>query len=381
MEQIIRLQKKLSKQKLGALLISSSYNIGYLTGFFGFSKIEREGYVLLTRDHTYFFASGLNSEAVSEHIEAFPSISLVEISPRTLLTKKALADIIRKEKIKRLGFEKHNIVYSEFERLEKDLKVKLIPQEFLIENLRMIKTPQEIEAIEKACRLGDVTFEYILSVIKEGITEKELAFELEFFIRRHGAEISFPPIVAFGANSSIPHHVSDDTQLTTNSWVLMDFGVKFDSFCSDMTRTVFVGRATKEQRHMYQTVLNSQQKAMEFIAKVQPSLRLNLYAKNVDKVARNYITSQGFPTIPHSLGHGIGLEVHEPPRISPKSKDSLKTGMVFSIEPGIYIPARNASANVAGGPGAGGVRIEDLVVLEEKGPRFLTTAKRKLIEL
>lgn len=344
-------------KSLDALLISSSYNIGYLSGFFGFSKIEREGYMFVTREHVYFFASGLNSEAVSEHIEAFPNTSLVQISARNPLTRKAILDIVKKEKIKRIGFEKNNLTYKEYESL-----AELVATEDLVENLRAIKTQEEINAIENVCKIGDKVFDFVLGKIKLGITEKKLAFEIELFIRRQDAELSFPSIVAFGANSSIPHHVTGDQKLEANSLVLFDFGVRINNFCSDMTRVVFLGKATSKQKLIYKTVLESQQRAVEKIT-------INCRARDIDKIARDYIVKKGFPTIPHSLGHGIGLEVHELPRLSPRSKNKLKPGMVFSLEPGIYIP------------GSGGVRIEDLVVLEKNGPRFLTKASKKLIEI
>lgn len=368
MTHIQTLQKKLGEAKLDCLLISSAYNIAYLTGFFGFSKIEREGYILVTNKHTYFFASGLNSEAVSEHIDTPPvgGVSLVEISPHTPLTKKALLTIIKKEKLKRLAFEKHHLTFAEYERLRNDLSVSLIPTEHMVEELRMVKTADEIASIEKACELGDKAFDYVLSKIKEGITEKDLAYDIEHFIRKANAEISFPPIVAFGPHASIPHHVTNDKGLMMNDkFVLLDFGVKIDNYCSDMTRTVFFGKASKEQKRMYQTVLNAQQEALAYIQ----NTKYKILTSKADKAARNYITSKGFPTIPHSLGHGIGLEVHEPPRLSIKSTDELKPNMVFSIEPGIYLP------------GIGGIRIEDLVVLEEKGPRLLTKAPRNIIEI
>lgn len=230
----------------------------------------------------------------------------------------------------------------------------------------MIKKPEEIQAIEKACQLGDKTFNYILKKIKPGVTEKQLAFEIKFFIKKHGGGTSFRPIVAFGANSSTPHHkTTHNSKLKTHNLILLDFGVKLDSYCSDMTRVVFLGKATEEQRKVYQTVLEAQKLVIKHLVKLVNLIK----AKEVDRVARDYIIKAGFPTMPHGLGHGIGLKVHEPPRLSPKSKDILKPGMVFSIEPGIYLP------------GKFGVRIEDLVVLEKSGPRILTKSPREIIEL
>ncbi|MBI2334310.1 M24 family metallopeptidase, partial [Candidatus Daviesbacteria bacterium] len=170
---------------------------------------------------------------------------------------------------------------------------------------------------------------------------------------------------AFGKNSSIPHHQTGDKRLTINDkLILLDFGVKLNGYCSDMTRTIFFGKPSEKQRKIYETVLEAQKIAIRFINSGK-----KIKAKDVDKVAREYIKSMGFPDIPHSLGHGVGLEVHEHPYLSSKSKEELKEGMVFSIEPGIYIPD------------FGGVRIEDLFVLENRNLRQLTTSHKNLIEL
>ena len=235
---------------------------------------------------------------------------------------------------------------------------------------------QEIPLIEKACKLTDETFEYVLTKIKKGVTEKELSLEIQRFIRANGAGLSFRPLVSFGKNTAEVHHKSTDKKLKKNNIVMLDFGAKIEGFCSDMTRTVFIGRASRKQKKIYSAVLKAQQKAVKFLMRVQPLADtnslvkgLNPSAKEVDKVARDYIISQGYPTIPHGLGHGVGKKVHEPPKISPKSRAILKPGMVFSIEPGIYIK------------NFGGVRIEDLVVLEKTGPRILTKSPKRIIEL
>lgn len=224
---------------------------------------------------------------------------------------------------------------------------------------------QEISLIEKACKLTDKTFEYILTKIKKGVTEKELSLEIQRFIRANGAGLSFRPLVSFGKNTAEVHHKPTDRKLKKNNIIILDFGAKIEGFCSDMTRTVFMGKATKKQKKIYSAVLKAQQKAVNFLS----SDAKTIMTSEVDKVARDYIILQGYPTIPHGLGHGIGKKVHEPPKISPKSKAILKPGMVFSVEPGIYIK------------NFGGVRIEDLVVLEKTGPRILTKSPKRIIEL
>jgi len=351
--------KKLLDKKIDAILISSTPNIIYLTGFEGFSDHEREAYLLLTKTKNYIFTDARYCETVKK-IQTF---KLIEISSNKKFSD-GLRETVVKEKIEKLAIDEDDIKVSEILKIKK--VVKICSDENLIEDLRKIKESFEIENIKTACKLGDQTFKYILSEIKTGITEKQLAKKIEIFILKKNAGISFRPIVAFGTNSSSPHHVACDRKLKKNEIVLLDFGVKLNNYCSDMTRTVFFGKASIEQKRIYKTVLEAQTKAIEFINR---QLNTKLKASEIDKVAREYIISQGYPTIPHSLGHGIGLEVHEKPSLSPKSENELKTGMVFSIEPGIYLPE------------FGGVRIEDLVLMTDKGPQIITRANREIIEL
>ncbi|MBI2028780.1 MAG: aminopeptidase P family protein [Candidatus Levybacteria bacterium] len=360
--QLLSLKKEISRKKLDAILISSVANIIYLTNFSYFSHYEREAFLLVLKNKQYILTDGRYAEAIKENTQNF---DLIEISS-SLTFEKTLKNLAKKHRIKYLGVEENNLTAKEHKKLSRLLNDL---SHFTVADLRMIKNPSEISAIEEACRLGDKTFEHVITLINRGVTERQLGFEIEFFIKKHGADISFPPIVAFGKNSAIPHHKSSDKRLTTkDKIVLLDFGAKVNNYCSDMTRTVFFGKPTRKQKRIYETVLEAQQKAIEYLK----SLIINhksIAAKEVDKVARNYIISKNYNTIPHSVGHGIGLEVHEKPIISPKSKDILKAGMVFSIEPGIYIP------------GFGGVRIEDLVVLENFSPRLLTHSSKDIIQL
>ncbi|HSX40285.1 MAG TPA: Xaa-Pro peptidase family protein [Candidatus Saccharimonadales bacterium] len=352
---LIKVRELLQKEKLDAALISSVPNIIWLTNYDGFSKEEREAFLLITKNKQYLLTDARYTQEVKGIAKDF---EVIEISQTNRL-KNVIANLCKKENVKKLGVEEDNITVWE----KKKLLQKIIVKHFSVSPLRQIKDKSEIEKIYKACNIGDKAFDYILSKIESGVSETDLKFELEQYIRTLGADISFSTIVAFGKNAAIPHHQTNDQRLKTNSWVLMDFGVKFENYCSDMTRTVFLGKANDEQKKMYQTVLTAQQKAIEKLS------QKNLMASNVDKAARDYIISQGYPTIPHSLGHGIGIEVHELPHISPHVKTKLEQGMVFSVEPGIYLINK------------GGVRIEDLVVLEKSGPRLLTKAPKNLIEL
>lgn len=344
------IRQKLGKEKMDAVFISSVSNIEYLTGYSNFSKDEREAYILIGENFGYIITDGRYTEAVKKQI---PHFTLYERGH-----KNTTEDLFKSLKIKILGIEEDNLTVSEYKKIKKHFKnIK----HFEVSKLRSIKEKREIERIKKACKLGDKAFKYILTKIKTGVTEKEVAGELEKFIKDQGAELSFSAIMAFGKNSSVPHHQTGNTKLKDGDFVLIDLGAKVDSYCSDMTRTIFFGKPNKRQIKMYEVVSKAQQKAADFINKQIKSGK-KVKASEVDKIAREYIKSKGFPDIPHSLGHGIGLEVHEQPHLSPKSKDILKEGMVFSIEPGIYIE------------NFGGVRIEDLFVVGKNGLKQLTNA-------
>ncbi len=357
---------KIAQENLDALLISSVTNILYLTGYPGFADPNRrEAFVLIAPKSQYVITSALYAEEIQK---TSPEFTLVEIS-REKSFSQAIQSVIKKENLKKIGFEPHKLYVAEYLQLKKELP--LVTTDYIVESARQKKSDGEIAAIQKACEIGDNAFLFILTKIKEGITEKELAFELEFFIKKQGATLSFDSIVAFGAHASMPHYQTGNSKLKKNSFVLLDFGVKIDNYCSDMTRTIFFGKPTNEQKKMYDAVYQGQQKAIRQcnnLTMKQSAKKVKV--SEVDKAARTYIERQGYPSIPHSLGHGIGIDVHELPIISPNSKSELSEGMVFSIEPGIYIP------------NFGGVRIEDLFALEKNKLRQLThSPSKKLIEL
>src|SRR5258708_7761848 len=356
-----KINSLLQEKNLDAILISSVPNIFYLTDFSNFSSEEREAYVLITKDKQYVFTDGRYIDAVKKEVQNF---LFHEITAQTPFIKH-LTTIVKQTNIKTIGFEETNITYWEYKRLA-ETKCTLVPVE--ISTIRSQKEPDEIIKIRAACQLGDETFRYMLSKVEPDVTEKALQTEIELFIKQHGADISFKPIVAFGENAAIPHHQSGNRKLRQGDCVLFDLGAKVNNYCSDMSRTVFFGKPTSEQKKVYQTVLESQKRAIDSLSKDGSSSR-SVLAKNVDAISRNYITSQNYPTIPHSLGHGTGIEVHESPHVSPAAKDTLKENMVFSIEPGIYLP------NFMG------VRIEDLVLLTKTGVEILTLSPKELIVL
>jgi Xaa-Pro aminopeptidase len=365
-QRIKKLRKIITSHSLDSVLISSPSHIFYFTGYAGFSKEEREAYLLITSHSLHVFTDGRYTTAMKDHL---PSFTIEEISGKNSFIT-LLKQLIKTQTLKNIGFEDTHITVHEFTKLQ-SLPVHLSPLSLV--SLRVQKDNDEIDMIQKACTLGDKAFIYILSRVRYNITEKELASDLEIFIKQYGADVSFPSIIAFGENAAIPHHHTSNNKLEKNDFVLVDFGVKYNNYCSDMTRTVFFGSATPEQKMMYQAVKDSQEKAYSFLSSIFQKIPLDtkkyISASDVDHTARQYILDQSFPSIPHSVGHGIGIEVHESPHISPHSKDILAENMVFSLEPGIYKEKY------------GGVRIEDLVVLKKDGPHYLTHSSRELIEL
>lgn len=227
----------------------------------------------------------------------------------------------------------------------------------------MVKTPEEVLKIKKACKLGDKVYSQILEKIRIGISEQELRLAIIHLIKKNGASLSFRPIIAFGKNASEPHHVATNLKLQKNhGFIKIDLGTKVNGYCSDMTRTVFFGRASAKQKKIYRTVFEAQKKAIDFA-------KVNRKTFDADKIAREYIIKKGLPPFLHTLGHGIGKRVHEGFRLGPKSKTIFKNGMVFTIEPGIYIK------------GYGGVRIEDVFYLNRGKLIQLTKSPKNLIEI
>lgn len=357
-----RIKKVLEKLETDALLVSDHNNVFYLSGFKSFIPKEREAFLFLTQKGNFIFTSSLYTETVNKNIKDF---KLIEIDRHNVFSKK-IEEIVKNLKIQKLSADLSDLSVSEYVKIRKIAKV--VDDNNIVEIVRENKDEKEIENLRKASKLGDEVFKYILSEIKTGITEIEIAKKIEIFVLNQNSELSFDSVVAFGSNSSSPHHVPTNKKLTKNTIILLDFGVKVNRYCSDMTRTVYFGKANTRFKKIYLTVKNSKEKAFEYV-KSNSNKQKPISAKAVDKVAREYIIKQGFESIPHSLGHGIGIEVHESPRLSPNSKDELKMGMVFSIEPGIYIP------------GYGGVRIEDLVLLTDKEPVLISNARSEIIEL
>lgn len=347
------LQNFLKNNGLDAMLLSSESNIRYLTSYTGFSPLERDAHVLITSKNIYLFTSPLYSNEIKKEIK---NIEVIENNSNSSFYKN-LAEITLKEKLENIGFENDNVTVAEYLRLTAQISSHFIAKNF--STLRSKKTSDEIRIIQTACKISDKAYVHVQSLIKPGITEVGLAWVMEKYIRELGGELAFPTIVAFGKNSAVPHHHTSEQKLKDEDIVLLDFGVKKNGYCSDMSRTLFVGKPSKEQDKVYSVVKSAQIEAVEFIKKNLKSSK-EIDAVEVDKVARDYIISQGYPSIPHSLGHGIGIQIHEAPHISPNSKDVLEEGMVFSIEPGVYLKNKF------------GIRIEDLYTIQNSKLTQLT---------
>jgi Xaa-Pro aminopeptidase len=273
-------------------------------------------------------------------------------------------EVIREEGLKKIGFEDAYMTVQEHQRYSKALSCELIPAADLLWQLRAVKTEAEVELMESAQRIAERALEEILNEIRPGVAEREIAARIQYLMLHYGAEnMSFDPIVVSGPNTSLPHGVPGDRLICEGDFVTMDFGCIYHGYCSDMTRTVAVGRATDEMREIYDTVLAAQ---LAGIA----AAKAGVTGKAVDGAARAVIEAAGYGEyFGHSFGHGVGVEIHESPNASPMNEQPLPAGAVISAEPGIYLPGKM------------GVRIEDVIVLTEDGCRNLTRAPKELLIL
>lgn len=357
------LQDSLVDHEIDALLITSSYNIAYLSGIHAFSIEEREARILVTKNSINLFTDARYTEMVKEKA---PFITLCEISSNSPFSKQ-FESITKKEQLKEIGFEEESISYKEAADLEEKFSsIEFIPTVDIVENLRTTKDNDEAENIKKACALTDKAYAFVLKALVPGATETEVKAQLDNFMRLEGGDISFSTIVAFGKNSAIPHHLSNETKLENHDVVLLDFGAKVGGYCSDMTRTVFIGKPTEEMHKIYHATLEAQEVAIDYI---KTHMTDGFELKKAHELANSHLNKLEYPDIPHSLGHGVGLQVHEMPMVSPYSDEKLVPGMVITVEPGIYKA------------GTGGVRIEDTILITNNGIELLTKSPKGLTAL
>ena len=265
--------------------------------------------------------------------------------------------------ISEITFEAHDMSFETYSSYLNKLKgIKLIPAQKWIEQLRMVKDDTELAIMREAALLADQTFNHITALLKPGMKERDIALEIEFYMRHHGAtSSSFETIVASGERSALPHGVASDRILQYGEYVKLDFGAFYQGYCSDITRTVMLGKPTERHREIYQIVLEAQLTTLE-------QIRPGMSGREADAIARNIITKHGYGDLfGHGTGHGLGMEIHESPRLSLTGDTVLEPGMTVTVEPGIYIA------------GFGGVRIEDDVVITSTGVDILTHATKDFI--
>jgi Xaa-Pro aminopeptidase len=355
-ERLAALGAKLAGERIDALLLTSLPNIRYLTGFSGTSALAlaTSSEIRLITDFRY------ETQVADEVGDA----AHVRIEPVSLWT--GLWDILQKStSIEVIGFESAHLYHRDFQRLLSDgARWQWRPQLNLVESLRESKDADEVELLREAARIATYALSRTIPQVTAGQTELAIAGTLEKALRDEGSEEApFPPIVASGPRSALPHARASSRVVEKGDLLLLDFGAQYKGYCSDITRTFIVGVPTPEQKDIYQVVRDANHIASH-------SVRAGMSGMAADALARRYIDAQGHgDAFGHSLGHGLGLEVHESPRLAKTAEAALVAGAVVTIEPGIYRP------------GWGGVRIEDDVHLSENGPQILTNFSRELIEV
>lgn len=355
MTRLEKIESKLNELELDAVIIRGEINRRYLSGFTG-----SNAYLYISKTTKKFLTDFRYLEQASKQCPDFDIIDYMKDGLENTINA-----IIEQDNAKKLGFEDSVLTFKDYMILKEGLKsVKLVPIGDIVEQIRMVKDEQELECIKKAASIGDMAYEHILTFVKPGVTEKEIALELETFMKKNGAEkLSFDTIVASGIHSSLPHAEPTDKKIEDGDFVTLDFGCVYKGYCSDMTRTFVVGKASEKQKEIYNTVLEAQEKSLAVI-------KAGCIGKEVDKIARDIISDKGYGDyFGHGLGHCVGLFIHEEPRLSPKDENVFKENMVVTVEPGIYIPD------------FGGVRIEDLVCVTKDGIINFTSSPKQLVEI
>ena len=355
---VSRLRERLDDAGCDALLVTRMVNVRYLTGFSGSAAL-----LLVRRDDMVFVTDGRYRDQSAEElgaagVEAEIQVGVTGGAQRELLQQAA-------DGIRRLGLEAASVTWGQQRRFASDWfpEAELVPTEGLVEDLRLVKDAGEVERMRAAAAAADAALALVRSRLADGLTEEEFAIELDFEMRRQGASgPSFETIVASGPNGAKPHHRPSDRRIQAGELIVLDFGAVVDGYCSDMTRTLCVGEpASDTARRMVEVVAESQRAGVA-------AVRGGAEAKAVDDACRSLIADAGWgDAFLHSTGHGVGLEIHEAPRVASTSSDTLVTGQVVTVEPGVYLPD------------VGGVRIEDTVVVTDEGCTVLTNAPKELL--
>ncbi len=339
--------------KIDAYVIFSPQNRFYFTDF-----KSSFGCLILTENEKTFITDSRYMKAAQEKLEGFNLIVARGMSE----VYKFTADVLKKADAKTIGFEDKFLTVCEYKTLKNELSdFKFTPASANLEALRIIKSADEIAKITEAQRIAERALKKIMPLMKPGVTERDMAAELAYEAVKEGADcMSFDTIFAFGENSAKPHHVPSAKKLEKNDIILLDYGVKYQGYCSDMTRTFFINDPNPELASIHNIVLEAQNYALKHI-------KAGMTCHEADSLAREYIRANGYDKeFGHSLGHGVGLDIHEAPYVRENGQDVLLDGMVITVEPGIYID------------GLGGVRIEDMVVVREDGIENLTDFEKTL---
>jgi Xaa-Pro aminopeptidase len=351
-----RLRERFDAAEIDALLVTKRENVRYLSGFTGSA-----GVLLVTRAGALFVTDGRYTERSKEELGAAGVDATIEIGLTAGQQNELLLGAV--DRGARLGLEDQTVTWAQ----QRDYAaafagVELVPAGAIVEALRRVKDAGEVDRIRRACAIADDAFQALLPRLAAGLTEQQFALELEFAMRERGASgNSFDPIIASGPNGAKPHHMPSDRVIERNEMIVCDFGCIVEGYCSDMTRTVSVGDPGADARRVYDVVLASQQAGRALVA-------ADVACSDVDKASRDVIADAGWAdAFSHSTGHGVGLEIHEAPRVSSIASDTLLVGDVVTVEPGVYLP------------GIGGVRIEDTVVVEATGAEPLTLTPKDLV--
>ncbi|WP_288394977.1 Xaa-Pro peptidase family protein [uncultured Vagococcus sp.] len=347
------LREQMKSEGISSFLITSPYNLRYLTGFTGTT-----GLALIGLEEAFFITDFRYTEQAAKQCVGFEIVK--NVGP----ILEVVADLVESKNIENLGFEESFVPFKQYVELEGLLEVDLIPVSGMVEELREVKDEEEIAIVEKACEIADKAFSHILTYIKPGMTEIQVANELDFYMRSLGASsVSFETIVASGLRSAMPHGVASEKIIEQGDMITIDFGCYYNGYVSDMTRTISLGEPSDKLREIYNIVKEAQQKVLD-VAKP------GMTGVELDAVARDYIASKGYgEAFGHSTGHGIGLEIHEGPNVSKLAEKAFVPGNIITNEPGIYLP------------GIGGVRIEDDMLVTENGIKRLTHSEKELIIL
>lgn len=351
-------EKILRDAPVEALLLTNAANMRYVAGFTG------EGYVYLSEKHSLIVTDSRYTVAAAAECPGYQVIKWGKKGYYEPLMKS-----VKEDGIRALGIEDEEMTVAGFNRLqeiirEAGVEIQTESLKDYVTAYRGIKTPEEIAKIKEAEAIGDRAFARLLPKLGPGMTEKEVAARIEFLMKEEGAEgFSFDTIAASGIHSAMPHAVPADKKLAEGDFLTMDFGCRYMGYCSDMTRTVVIGQASIRQREIYDTVLRAQQAALA-------GMRPCMTGKEIDALARDVIRDAGYGDyFGHSLGHSVGLDIHEKPVFSQKEETVIRSGMVITVEPGIYIED------------FGGVRIEDVVVMTEDGCENITHSPKELYEI